>query len=363
MMRRRKRTSTDDSVTALSVNGDDSNASIPTTKVNRSGNNQKCSAEGVATAVQKKGTRTPEMESFERFLPANNDVTQNCNKRTKKNGNPPAALKPKKRRFSSGRHFGNCHSGKLVDAEDIINNHKVGSKDNDPDPAQDTGSVSASLANLSDEIVTGCSKSAGNEEQNGIRTADKGRKKAVQRRSCIGIRVRKDRLDKRSNDPKLKDYQRLHAVASSLELDNMGTSSTDIASSLSQPKRKEFKSSFVLPSLDDDDCTQSDDGSQHNNHADESIAQSIRFSSIRSKDSLSLNVEKRSWRRKSETTIAKENKPSTGLSVESQHLVNKSSLKSIPLSATRNNFVSEGDDVVLSELHTTVNTAGNSGNF
>ena len=46
---------------------------------------------------------------------------------------------------------------------------------------------------------------------------------------------------------------------------------TDTSSSLSQPKQKEFKSSIVSPSLDDDDCTQSNDRSQHNNHAAENI--------------------------------------------------------------------------------------------
>ena len=61
----------------------------------------------------------------------------------------------------------------MVDAEDIINNHTVGHKDKDL----------ASLADLCDEVATGYSESATNEEENcsigNISREDKGRKKAV----------------------------------------------------------------------------------------------------------------------------------------------------------------------------------------
>ena len=399
-MPRHKRASNDgkevpSSVAASSVNTDDMKSPVPTTRANRSANKEKCEVEDVFTALQRKGRRPQETEPSERLLSANNDVTGNCDKRTKRNGNPPAASKPKKRRFSSGRHSGNCQNNRLVDAEDIINKHKTGSKNNDltqnassvsagryktgsNDPTQDACSVSARLADQCDEVAMGCSNSAGTVEENvhmeNISTPYRGRKKGVrerktQRQSCIGTRVRKDRLNKRSNDPKLKDYQRLHAVASSLQLEDTGTFSPDTASPLLQPKRKDFKPSFVLPSLDDDDCSQSDDRSQPNIQADESCAQNSNeiSSNIGSEDSLSQNIEKQRGRRKSNTAIAKENKPSTGLPTDSQHIAQKSSLKSIPLSAIRNNFVAEDDDVIQPELHTssgkTVNTAGNSGNF
>ena len=400
-MPRRKRTSNDGKVTkqevpssvaASSVNTDDMKTPVPTTRTNRSGNKEKCEVEDVFTAVQRKGRRTQETEPSERLLSANNDVTGNCDKRTKRNGNPPAASKPKKRRFSSGRHSGNCQNNRLVDAEDIINKHKTGSKNNgltqnassvsagryktgSNDLTQDACSVSARLADQC-EVAMGCSNSAETVEENvsmeNISTAGRGRKTGVRERrtqSGIGTRVRKDRLNKRSNDPKLKDYQRLHAVASSLQLEDMGTFSPHTASPLSQPKRKDFKPSFVLPSLDDDECSQSDDRSQPNNQADQSCAQTSNeiSSNIRSEDSLSQNIEKQRGRRKSNTAISKENKPSTGLTTDSQHIAHKSSLKSIPLSATRNNFVAEDDDVIQPELHTssgkTINTAGNSGNF
>ena len=381
------------SVAASSVNTDDMKTPVPAARANRSGNKEKCEVEDVFTAMQRKGRRTQETEPSERLLPSNNDVTGNCDKRTKRNCNPPAASKAKKRRFSSGRHSGNCQNNRLVDAEDIINKHKTGSKDSDQtqnessisagrdntgsnDLTKDACSVSARLADQCDEVAVGCSNSAVTVEENfsmeNISTADRGRKKGVRERkiqSGIGTRVRKDRLNKRSNDPKLKDYQRLHAVASSLQLEGMGISSPDAASPLSQPKRKDFKPSFVLPSLDDDECSQSDDTSQPNIQADESCAQNSNeiSSNIRSEDSLSQRIEKRRGRRKSDTAIAKENKPSTCLPTDSQHIAHKSSLKSIPLSATRDNFVAEDDDVIQPELDTssgkTISTAGNSGNF
>ena len=392
-MPRRKRASNDgkevpSSVAASSVNTDDVKTPLPTTRVNRSGNKEKCEVEDVFTAVQRKGRRTQETEPSERLLSANNYVTGNCDKRTKRNCNPPAASKPKKRRFSSGRHSGNCQNNRLVDAEDIINKHKTGSKNSDiaqnassvseirdktgsNDPTQDACSVSSRLADQCDEVVMGCSNSAATEEENvsleDLSTADRGRKKGVRERkirSGIGTRVRKDRLNKRSNDPKLKDYQRLHAVASSLQLEDMGTFSPDTASPLSQPKRKDFKPSFVLPSLDDDECSQSDDRSQPDNEADQSCAQTSNeiSSNIRSEDSLSQKFEKQRGRRKSNTAIAKENKPSTGLPTDSQHIAHKSSLKSIPLSATRNNFVAEDDGVIQPELHTSSGKTINTGN-
>ena len=159
-------------------------------------------------------------------------------------------------------------------------------------------------------------------------------------------------------------------MASSLQLEDIGTSSPDIASPVSKPKRKDFKPSFVLPSLDDEECSQSDDRPQPNNQADQSGAQNSNQmpSNVGSEESLPQNIEKRRGRRKSDTAIAKENKPSTSLPTDSQHIAHKSSLNSISLSATRNNFAAENDDdVIQPELHTssgiTVGTAVNSGNL
>ena len=87
------------SVAASSVNTDDMKSPVPTTRANRSANKEKCEVEDVFTAVQRKGRRPQETEPSERLLSANNDVTGNCDRRTKRNGNPPAPSKPKKRRI------------------------------------------------------------------------------------------------------------------------------------------------------------------------------------------------------------------------------------------------------------------------
>ena len=158
------------SVAASSANKDDMKTPVPTTRANTSGSKKKCEVKDVFTAVQSKGRRSQETESFERLLSANNDVTGNCDKLTRRNSNTPAASKPKKRRISSDRHSGNCKNNRLIDAEDIINKHKTVSKDNDltqnessvsvechktgsNDLTQDASSLSAPLVDQCSEFV------------------------------------------------------------------------------------------------------------------------------------------------------------------------------------------------------------------
>ena len=185
---------------------------------------------------KKAGVRKVDKKATGQKSPSETDKTKKCveNKGVLENDN---IAKGKRTRKVSGQHV-TATKGKrrrvsstLFDAMDIIKKHTENSAKTDTSLDTNTSSIQTtvqsgeSVHKVSQDLENNTlTENKGNEELSSteIRAIKKTKAKRVTKRSTVnsvGIRVLQNRLDKRSNNPKLKHSQRLKVIASSLELE------------------------------------------------------------------------------------------------------------------------------------------------
>ena len=155
---------------------------------------------------------------------------ENGKRMRKASGQHLTVAKGKRRRITSGKNRSTCQSEPLYDAMDIINKHEEAAK---TEVSRNTNASMNQPTVHSDEPGKNVSENLENKAQTGEREGTslsptkicvpKKSKSVIKRNTGngpgIGIRVLQKRVEKRCFDPKLKDSQRLKAIALSFELE------------------------------------------------------------------------------------------------------------------------------------------------